>query len=91
MTFFSFSANILRKRLPAVKGGKLARLVAPAKILSLIVSDIVGDPVDMIASDPTILTNTSPQGNARSPLEILQQTNRWPSSPGLSVFKTNKI
>ena len=56
-----------------MKGGKLARLVAPARVLSLIVSDIVGDPVDMIASGPTIIT--SPQGNARNPLEILNLYN----------------
>ena len=52
-----------------MKGGKLARLVAPAQMLSLIVSDIVGDPVDMIASGPTIIT--APQENTRSPLDIL--------------------
>ena len=56
-----------------MKGGKLARLVTPARVLSLIVSDIVGDPVDMIASGPTIIT--SPQGTARTPLEILNLYN----------------
>ena len=52
-----------------MKGGKLACLLAPARMLSLIVSDIVGDPVDMIASGPTIIT--APQENTRSPLDIL--------------------
>ena len=56
-----------------MKGGKLARLVAPARMLSLIVSDIVGDPVDMIASGPTIIT--APQENTRNPLDILNLYN----------------
>lgn len=44
--------NIIRKRLSSVKGGKFARLCAPAKIYSVILSDVLGDPVDMIASGP---------------------------------------
>ena len=46
--------NIMRKRLSAVKGGKFAERVDPAKIYSIILSDIVGDPLDMIASGPTV-------------------------------------
>ncbi len=46
--------NIIRKRLSAVKGGKFAQRVSPAKIVSVILSDIVGDPLDMIASGPTV-------------------------------------
>lgn len=45
--------NTVRKRLSAVKGGKFAALCAPARVVSVILSDIVGDPVDMIASGPT--------------------------------------
>ncbi len=44
--------NTIRKRLSAVKGGKFARLCAPAHVYSIILSDILGDPVDMIASGP---------------------------------------
>ena len=44
--------NTIRKRLSAVKGGRFAEHCAPAKVLSVILSDIVGDPVDMIASGP---------------------------------------
>ena len=46
--------NTVRTQLSAVKGGKLARLAAPARTLGLIVSDIVGDPVQLIASGPTV-------------------------------------
>ena len=44
--------NTLRKRLSAVKGGKFAELCAPAHVFSIVLSDILGDPLDMIASGP---------------------------------------
>ena len=44
--------NTIRKRLSAVKGGKFALRSAPARVFSVILSDIVGDPIDMIASGP---------------------------------------
>ena len=44
--------NTLRKRLSAVKGGKFAQLCAPAQVFSIVLSDILGDPLDMIASGP---------------------------------------
>ena len=44
--------NTIRKRLSAVKGGKFARHCAPARIFSIVLSDILGDPLDMIASGP---------------------------------------
>ena len=45
--------NTVRKHLSLVKGGRLAALAAPARILSLILSDVIGDPLDVIASGPT--------------------------------------
>lgn len=44
--------NTIRKRLSAVKGGKFAKLCAPASVFSIVLSDILGDPLDMIASGP---------------------------------------
>ena len=44
--------NTVRKRLSAVKGGKFAQLCAPARVFSIVLSDIIGDPLDMIASGP---------------------------------------
>ena len=44
--------NTIRKRLSAVKGGRFAQLCAPAHVLSVVLSDILGDPLDMIASGP---------------------------------------
>ena len=45
--------NTLRKRLSAVKGGRFAEHCAPARVFSIILSDILGDPPDMIASGPS--------------------------------------
>lgn len=44
--------NTIRKRLSSVKGGKFAKLCEPAQVLSVVLSDIIGDPLDMIASGP---------------------------------------
>lgn len=44
--------NTIRKRLSAVKGGRFALACAPAKMLSIVLSDILGDSLDMIASGP---------------------------------------
>ena len=44
--------NTIRKRLSAVKGGKFAKLCEPAFVYSIVLSDILGDPLDMIASGP---------------------------------------
>ena len=44
--------NTVRKRLSAVKGGRFARACAPARVFSVVLSDILGDPLDMIASGP---------------------------------------
>jgi glycerate 2-kinase len=45
--------NAVRKHLSQVKGGRLARLAQPAQVLSLILSDVLGSPLDVIASGPT--------------------------------------
>lgn len=44
--------NTIRKRLSRVKGGRFAELCAPAQVFSIVLSDILGDPLDMIASGP---------------------------------------
>ena len=44
--------NTIRKRLSAVKGGRFARHCHPAQVFSVVLSDIIGDPLDMIASGP---------------------------------------
>lgn len=51
--------NTLRKRFSAVKGGKFAQLCAPAQVFSIVLSDILGDPLDSIASGPAYPDSTT--------------------------------
>ena len=46
--------NTIRKRLSSVKGGRFAEVCAPAHVFSIVLSDILGDPLDMIASGPAV-------------------------------------
>lgn len=65
--------NAVRKHISAVKGGRLAAGVYPATLLTLIISDIVGDPVASIASGPTVPDPTTYNGA----VEILQRYGVW--------------
>jgi glycerate 2-kinase len=51
--------NAVRKHLSSIKGGQLAAWCAPARVISLIMSDVIGDPLDFIASGPTAPDTTS--------------------------------
>ncbi|NWZ73133.1 GLCTK kinase, partial [Acrocephalus arundinaceus] len=53
--------NIVRKTLSMLKGGGLAQLAHPAQVVSLILSDVIGDPLDIIASGPTAPSSHSVQ------------------------------
>lgn len=46
--------NVVRKHLSKIKGGGLSRILFPATTFSLILSDVLGDPLDIIASGPTV-------------------------------------
>lgn len=61
--------NSVRRQLDAVKGGGLARLAAPASVVSLILSDVVGNPLPAIGSGPTVLAAES----AADAWTVLQQ------------------
>ena len=60
--------NTVRRQLDAVKGGGLARAAAPAACISLILSDVIGNPLEAIGSGPTIITAEQP-GDALAILE----------------------
>lgn len=53
--------NTIRKHISAVKGGRLASLANGAKILNIIISDVIGDKLDFIASGPTVLDTSTTQ------------------------------
>lgn len=60
--------NTVRKRFSAVKGGRFAALCAPARVFSVVLSDIIGDPLDMIASGPAY-PDSSTEEQARAVAE----------------------
>jgi hydroxypyruvate reductase len=51
--------NIVRKHLSLIKGGQLAKATYPATLVSLILSDVIGNPLDIIASGPTVADTSS--------------------------------
>jgi glycerate-2-kinase len=53
--------NAVRKHVSAIKGGRLAEIAYPSKVISLILSDVIGDPLDVIASGPTSPDETTYQ------------------------------
>jgi len=74
--------NTIRKRLSNVKGGKFAALCAPAKVHSIILSDIINDPIDMIASGPSSPDSTT----SAKATEIIKKYNLSLSSKALAAI-----
>ncbi|MEO3993109.1 MAG: glycerate-2-kinase family protein, partial [Desulfurococcaceae archaeon TW002] len=69
--------NTVRKKFSKVKGGKLLKYVRAEKIITLIVSDVVGDRLDIIASGPTAPDNTS----FNNAYQILRRRGLWDELP----------
>ena len=75
--------NTIRKRLSGVKGGKFAEYCEPAQVYSIVLSDILGDPLDMIASGPAY-----PDSSTReTALAIVRKYNLKLSKKALSCLK----
>ncbi len=62
--------NVVRKHLSRIKGGRLAAACAPARVLSLVISDVPGDDPSLIASGPTV-------GDTSTPEDALAIMERW--------------
>ncbi len=71
--------NTVRKHLDQVKGGRLARLAAPARVVALVLSDVVGDPPEVIASGP-VSPDPSTFGDALGILRDRSLLDRIPPS-----------
>lgn len=79
--------NTVRQKLSLVKGGGLARMAYPASVITLILSDIVGDPVGLIASGPTVYSPRPP----KNVVAILKKYNLYQSLEGdLKTVVTSK-
>ncbi|MDI3339058.1 MAG: DUF4147 domain-containing protein [Sphaerobacter sp.] len=69
--------NAVRRRLSQIKGGGLAAAIAPARVINLIVSDVLGNPVGVIASGPTVAAPL-----AMDPAPRLRELGVWERLPG---------
>jgi glycerate 2-kinase len=69
--------NAVRKHLDSFKGGQLAKRSQPAEVLSLILSDVIGDPLDTIASGPTAPDSTT-WADAE---KVLKKYDSWENAP----------
>jgi hydroxypyruvate reductase len=74
--------NIVRKRLSRMKGGGLARACRAGRLISLIISDVLGDPLDMIASGPTVADPYPPQ----AALEVMERFHAREAGVSQRVF-----
>ncbi len=61
--------NTVRKQLSRIKGGGLLRACRAGRMVSLIISDVLGDPLDIIASGPTVPDSSTPQ----AALDVLER------------------
>lgn len=73
--------NTVRKHVSDFKGGWLARRAYPATVLNLILSDVIGDPLDFIASGPTVPDSTT----FAAAVEVLQRYQLWEEAPGTAT------
>jgi len=69
--------NTIRKHISGFKGGWLAKKACPATVVNLILSDVVGDPLDSIASGPTVPDPTTFQ----DAIEVLKRYRLWSEAP----------
>jgi glycerate 2-kinase len=76
--------NAIRKHISAIKGGQLARLAYPATVLSLLLSDVIGDDLDVIGSGPTN-PDTATFASARGILEKYGILSRVPEAVRLRI------
>lgn len=74
-----YELNTVRKHISRIKGGRLAEIAYPAPVLSLILSDVIGDRLDVIASGPTSFDLTT-YNDALKVLEKYNLINRSPQS-----------
>lgn len=79
--------NMIRKRLSLVKGGKFAKLCEPARVFNIILSDIIGDPLDMIASGPTYPDSST----AEEAIEIAQRYGLKLSDKAAGLLRTEPV
>ncbi|CAH1174213.1 unnamed protein product [Phaedon cochleariae] len=82
--------NAVRKRLSLLKGGGLAELAHPCRIVSLVLSDIIDDPLDLIASGPT-MPDPDSAGRAFEVLKKYRLDGELPHSMEIALRKEKRV
>ena len=80
--------NSVRKKLSQIKGGKLAQLSYPATTVALILSDVIGSPLDVIASGPTV-KNKDPQNRGWNIIHKYQLESQLPAKVAKCLSSTS--
>lgn len=75
--------NTIRKRLSGVKGGRFGQACEPAHICNVVLSDIIGDPLDMIASGPT----SADRSTCKQALEVVEKYKLSLKAPVIELLK----
>jgi glycerate-2-kinase len=75
--------NTVRKQLSRIKGGRLAQACRAGRLVSLIISDVIGDPLDVIASGPTVPDASTPQ----EALDVLERYEAREAGISPAVFR----
>ncbi|MCJ7718155.1 MAG: DUF4147 domain-containing protein [Anaerolineales bacterium] len=78
--------NTIRKHISSVKGGKLASLAAPATLITLVLSDVIGDAIDMVSSGPTAPDPSTFQDS----LKVIKKYNLDPLLPEVVIDRINQ-
>lgn len=81
-----FELNAVRKQLSQIKGGRLARAIRAGTAFALIISDVVGDPLDVIASGPTV----PDRGTPAAAVDVLRKFGAKPPEVPKAVFEALK-
>lgn len=76
--------NTIRKRLSAVKGGRFAQACSPARVMTIVLSDVLGDPLDMIASGPAV----PDQSTCEQALDIAARYSLRLSEQAMALLRT---
>lgn len=79
--------NTVRKQLSRIKGGGLARACGAGRLISLVISDVLGDPLEIISSGPTVLDRSTPQGA----LLVLQKFQALEIAPAATKYLQSRL
>lgn len=79
--------NTVRKQLSRIKGGGLARACGAGRLISLVISDVLGDPLEIIASGPTVADRSTPQ----DALAVLQKFQALEIAPTATSYLQSRL